>query len=200
VKEFSEFNVFYNGRKKIIPKDNSIFDYFSPLSLAYWFMDDGGIKSLQSKGTILHTQGFTLNEVKYLCKLLKKKYNLNCKPRKQEDRPNFITWQIYISGKSYEILRKLIYNKIHSSMLYKFPTERKKKRGPNKVKILGINNLYNSKHLNVYHLNGDLYKKFTSKIETKKKMEISNYMLNKILKTGEVYNGFIYKGIKNSPF
>lgn len=34
-------------------------------------------------------------------------------------------YQIYISGKSYNLLRKLIYPYIVPSMLYKFPTKRK---------------------------------------------------------------------------
>jgi hypothetical protein len=39
----------------------------SPVSLAYWFMDDGGLLSYNKdyvrKGLVFNTQGFTLQEV-----------------------------------------------------------------------------------------------------------------------------------------
>ena len=71
-------------------------------------MDDGSIKSKQSKGVILNTQGFTETEVLLLCKI-----------RKQKDGN-----QIYISGHSYELLKSLIYSFIIDSMRYKFPKDR----------------------------------------------------------------------------
>jgi hypothetical protein len=82
-------------------------------------MDDGSIKSKQSKGVILNTQGFTETEVLLLCKILDYKFNLICKLRKQKDGN-----QIYISGHSYELLKSLIYSFIIDSMRYKFPKDR----------------------------------------------------------------------------
>ena len=36
-------------------------------------MDDGSIKSKQLKGVFFNTQGFTFNDVNYLCSILKSK-------------------------------------------------------------------------------------------------------------------------------
>ncbi len=52
----------------------------SPISLAYWFMDDGGRlcynKNYARKGLVLNTQGFTLDGVKVLSDNLNNAYNL----------------------------------------------------------------------------------------------------------------------------
>lgn len=85
-------------------------------------MDDGSIKSKESKGTILNTQGFTKTEVEFLIELLKIKFNLEAKIRSQKDG-----YQIYISGHSYELLKSLIYEYLLDSMKYKFPLDRKTK-------------------------------------------------------------------------
>jgi len=55
-------NIFYQGKKKIIPKN--IGEYLSPLTLAVWFMDDGNVakQSGKVKGFHLNTQSFTENE------------------------------------------------------------------------------------------------------------------------------------------
>lgn len=85
-------------------------------------MDDGSLKSKESKGTILNTQGFTKTEVEFLIELLKTKFNLEAKIRSQKDG-----YQIYISGHSYELLKSLIYEYLLDSMKYKFPLDRKTK-------------------------------------------------------------------------
>lgn len=112
--------LFYNNKIKIIPK--LLFNKLTPISLAYWFMDDGSIKNKQSKGIILNTQGFTKDEVNLLINILINKFNLIAKLRKQKEG-----FQIYISGKSYDLLKTLIYTFLLDSMKYKFPKERKVK-------------------------------------------------------------------------
>jgi hypothetical protein len=109
---------FYKNKIKIVP--SLLARWLTPRVLAYWFMDDGSIKSKQSKGTILNTQGFTKAEVEFLIELLKTKFNLEAKIRLQKDG-----YQIYISGHSYELLKSLIYEYLLDSMKYKFPLERK---------------------------------------------------------------------------
>lgn len=109
---------FYINKKKKIPK--LIHRWLTPISIAYWYMDDGSIKSKQSKGVFFNTQGFTFKEVKYLSNILTDKYNLKTSLRKQKTG-----YQIYVSGYSYENLRKLIYPYLINSMYYKFPKERK---------------------------------------------------------------------------
>jgi hypothetical protein len=111
---------FYNkDKKKIIPK--LIHRWLSPRTIAYWYMDDGSLKSKQSKGVLFNTQGFTFKEVTYLSKILTDKYKLITKLRKQK-----AGYQIYVSGYSYENLYNIIYPFLIKSMYYKFPTERKK--------------------------------------------------------------------------
>ena len=109
--------LFYKEKKKIIP--NNLDSLLTPRGLAYWFMDDGGLKSHQSKGVIIHTDNFTLSEIESICGLFEKKWGLSSWPRKQIDGS-----QIYISGKSYEKLRELIYPFLIEDMYYKFPSER----------------------------------------------------------------------------
>jgi len=83
-------------------------------------MDDGSMKSKQSKGVFFNTQGFTFNEVLKLSSILNNKYELKTKLRKQK-----IGYQIYVSGYSYENLRNIIYPFLIDSMQYKFPLHRK---------------------------------------------------------------------------
>jgi len=110
---------FYNEeKKKIIPK--LIHRWLTPISIAYWYMDDGSIKSKQSKGVFFNTQGFTFKEVNRLADILKNKYKLKTSLRKQKN-----SYQIYISGYSYENLRYIIYPYFINSMYYKFPMQRK---------------------------------------------------------------------------
>lgn len=47
---------FYLDGVKRVPK--TIDQLLTPRGLAFWFMDDGSIKSKESKGLILNTQGF----------------------------------------------------------------------------------------------------------------------------------------------
>jgi LAGLIDADG DNA endonuclease family len=141
-------------------------------------MDDGSLKSKDSKGVLFNTQSFTLKEVEKLCSILKNKYNLNCWQRAQHDTPGKITYQIYVSGSSYEQLRALIYHFIIPSMRYKFPLERRKP-----------SNIY----ISVYNSDGSFFKIFNSKAETMRAMNVSSEPLNRALLNGKVYRGFIYK-------
>jgi hypothetical protein len=113
---------FYNNeKKKIIPK--LIHRWLTPRAVAYWYMDDGSIKSKQSKGVFFNTQGFTFKEVLLLSNILNEKYSLITSLRKQKEG-----YQIYVSGHSYENLRSIIYPYLIESMYYKFPSIRKIKK------------------------------------------------------------------------
>jgi len=107
---------FYDTKKRVPPLIHRL---LTPRTLAYWYMDDGSLKSKQSKGVILNTQGFSFQEVSTLCLVLSDKFQLKCWPRKQKEG-----YQIYISGHSYELLRDLISPFFIPEMLYKFPTPR----------------------------------------------------------------------------
>lgn len=130
-------------KKKKVPKN--IYKFLTVKSLAYWYMDDGSIKSKQSKGVYLNTQNFTYNDVLLLCDVLNKKFLLDSKPRPNYERliktgpkdyrkRKILYYQIYISGHSHDLLRSLIFDYFITSMYYKFPTKRKK----SVIKIQGL--------------------------------------------------------------
>ena len=70
------------------------------------------MKSKQSKGVYLNTF-FEEKQVEKVCIILKNKYNLQAWKSKdgkaKASRAGFTTFRVYISGKSYEKLRELIF-------------------------------------------------------------------------------------------
>ena len=92
-------NLFYlkKGSKfiKKVSLDILIPDNFNDLSLAYWFMDDGSLKS-NKKAFILCTDSFNLDELKILHKLLLSRYHIHCSFHKQREN-----YRIYIPVKHY---------------------------------------------------------------------------------------------------
>jgi hypothetical protein len=109
---------FYKDGKKQVPK--LIHRWLTPKAIAYWFMDDGSIKSKESKAVIFNTQCFTRNEVERLINVLQNIYDLQAKERKQKEG-----YQIYISGKSYEVFAEMITSYLIEEMKYKLPSPRK---------------------------------------------------------------------------
>jgi LAGLIDADG DNA endonuclease family len=107
-----------NGKKRISKRINKM---LTPRSIAYWYMDDGSLKSKQSKGVILNTHDLK-KEIETLCFILNEKFKLQCKPRKQKHlykNEIRIYYQIYISGYSYETLREFIFSYFLPEMYYK---------------------------------------------------------------------------------
>lgn len=109
---------FYQDGRKCIPA--LIHHWLTPRALAYWYMDDGSIKSAQSKAVLFNTQGYTQQEVMRLCNVLKVLYNLKAKPRKQKEGH-----QIFISGESYDDFGALVRPFLIPEMLYKLPGPRR---------------------------------------------------------------------------
>jgi hypothetical protein len=114
---------FYDERRKRVPE--LIHRWLTPRGLAYWYMDDGSMKSAQSKGALFNTQGFSKGEVERLIEVLKSQFDLLASPRQQSDG-----WQIYISGTSFEVLGDLIEPFVISAMRYKIPAARQPRRTP----------------------------------------------------------------------
>jgi DNA-binding transcriptional regulator WhiA len=108
---------FYDDKRKCVPK--LIHRYLSNRAIAYWYMDDGSVKSRESKGVIFNTQSFIKNDIERLIKCLRSRFNLETKIREQKDG-----LQIYISGKSYERFLEIVEPYIHKSMRYKIPVPR----------------------------------------------------------------------------
>ena len=100
-----------NGKKKVPALVGKI---FTPVSLAYWFMDDGSRKSKQSKGIILNTQGFLKEDINVLINLLRDCYGLDSWLRKQKEG-----YQIYVSGKSFGAFKFIVLPYVVDSMKYK---------------------------------------------------------------------------------
>lgn len=111
---------FYREGGKVVPK--LIHRLLTARGLAYWFMDDGSIKSKESKGVLFNTQGFVEQDVARLIKVLRERFGLEAKQRRQPEGQ-----QIYISGRSYERFKALIEPYLIPQMRYKLPLERKRR-------------------------------------------------------------------------
>jgi hypothetical protein len=108
------FHMFYKDGKKIVPK--LIHRYLEPITLAYWYMDDGSMKwKNRSKAVRLCTDSFTNEEVIRLKDLLNEKYDLKASVFKQRSR-----YRIYIPNSNYEFTH-LIEEYVIDSMVYKLP-------------------------------------------------------------------------------
>jgi DNA-binding transcriptional regulator WhiA len=112
---------FYRNQRKCVPV-RIIHKLLSEVSLAYWYMDDGSIKSKESKAVLFNTQGFCEKEVEKLCEVLAQRFGLEATKRKQKEG-----WQIYISERSYERFVEIVLPYIVPSMMYKIPPERQHK-------------------------------------------------------------------------
>ena len=108
---------FYKDGKKVVPK--LIHRWLTPKALAYWYMDDGSIKSKESKGVIFNTQGFDRPGINRLLLALQKNFQLEVKDRKQKEG-----YQIYVSGNSFERFSSLVGPHLIDSMKYKLPKAR----------------------------------------------------------------------------
>jgi hypothetical protein len=105
---------FYADGVKRVPE--LIHRWLTPRGLAYWFMDDGSIKSVQSKGSIFNTQGFGRSDVGRLTNLLKSGFGLAATVRRHKHQ-----FQIYVSGASSEQFQLLVGPYVIESMRYKLP-------------------------------------------------------------------------------
>lgn len=105
-----------NGKKVV--NTTLLFNVFTPVSLAFWFMDDGGSLSYTPNRyrLQLHTQGFSQREVESLAQLLIDKYGFDCWTKLNKQR-----WTLVISGHSYSTFFELVKPYIHDSMRRKLP-------------------------------------------------------------------------------
>lgn len=102
-------DLFYLDGKKIVPEN--IGDLLTPLGLAYWICDDG----CWDRNTVrLATDGFTLEEVNLLTKVLNDKFGLKCGVIKSGNNRT-----IRISTKSVPQLQNLLTPIMPPMMLYK---------------------------------------------------------------------------------
>ena len=106
--------LFYSNNKKIVPQriEKTL---KSPLSLAVWFMDDGGRRN-DCYGVFLNTLSFTKAENEVLRKCLKKNFSLDSRIHWIQDG-----YRLYILSKEAKRFSKLVYSHIIPSMSYKLP-------------------------------------------------------------------------------
>lgn len=115
---FSNFNYIHNewylNNKKRQPLNTKEFEELkTPEALAIWIMDDGGV---QRYGQTLETHGFREEEVDYLCKFLRERYNLECNKNKSGTLNQF---RIRIREESLKTQVNIVKPYIHVSMKYK---------------------------------------------------------------------------------
>ena len=104
--------------KKLIRKVSPIIHrLLTPRAIAYWYMDDGSIKSQHHKAVRFNTQRYTEKDVDLLISVLRNKFQIESRRLK--------TRQIETSGYSYETLSELIFPYLLPEFHYKFPEPRK---------------------------------------------------------------------------
>lgn len=112
--------LFYNkDKKKIIPIEWLHFE-FTSRSLTYLCMDDGGLKSKDSKGVFINTYEYPELEQQKFCDILNK--NLGLKATLAKDRGNF---RIFLSGDSFETFLYLFNPYFIEGFQNKLPSPRK---------------------------------------------------------------------------
>ena len=109
--------LFYRQGRKGVPEN--IGNLLTPRGLAYWYMDDGSLKSSESKGVIFNTQAYRREEVGTLITVLRSR-GLEAWERTQSDG-----LQIYVSGRSYEKFAEMIGPYVIEAMRYKVPQPRR---------------------------------------------------------------------------
>ena len=109
--------LFYRDRRKIVP--DIIGELLTARGLAYWYMDDGSMKSSESKGVLFNTHAFESEDIDRLIEVLRK-FDLAARKRRQSDGI-----QIYISGVSHERFVELVDPYVIEAMRYKVPQPRR---------------------------------------------------------------------------
>jgi hypothetical protein len=97
--------------KKVIPKN--IHKFLNPVSLAYWYMDDGALKGKNRYGKRLHTEGFNHEEVEKLCNAMRN-FGIQTNMHRQYDKR-----LLYITQPADPLFTEMIYPHVVPSMRYK---------------------------------------------------------------------------------
>jgi hypothetical protein len=104
--------LFYRGKTKIVP-ENIAYILKNPLSLAVWFMDDGGRRN-DCYGLFINTLSFTRQEQELLRECLKKNFGI-------ESRIHWVTdgFRLYIPSSSAKRFCEIVSPHIIDSLRYK---------------------------------------------------------------------------------
>lgn len=101
-------NIFYfNGssKKKLCNNLDIFYEILTPKALAYWYMDDGMWPNKKANSFQICTHAYTQEQVEFICNVLNTNFNLIATLRFNKQQPI-----IYISAKSYNIFKDLIYD------------------------------------------------------------------------------------------
>jgi hypothetical protein len=104
---------FYKNGVKGIPI--LIRKFLTPRVLAVWFMDDGSIKSKETKALILNTHSFSKGDLQVLIEAINSKFGILMRIRKQKDGN-----QLYIPSAEVDKFISIINPHVIDSMRYKF--------------------------------------------------------------------------------
>jgi len=114
---FSEWhNRFYRGRRKVVPIE--VAQWLTPLSMAIWFMDDGGA---DYAGLNLQTHNFELLEVERLVATMAERFRIQPRTRANKGK-----WIIYIAASDVGSLRSKIGPHILPELRYKLVPRRER--------------------------------------------------------------------------
>jgi ubiquinol-cytochrome c reductase cytochrome b subunit len=106
------FMILFIWKEKKIP--NNIADFLTPVSLAYWIMDDG---SFSGYGLKLHTNAFSLEVFNLLIKALVKNFSIKASINVSSKEKS--QYNLYISKNKMSLVKDLVIEHMHQDMLYK---------------------------------------------------------------------------------
>lgn len=110
------YESFYVDKVKRIP--SNIAEMLTPVSLAYWIMDDG---SFTGSGLRISTNAFSSNDLDLLIEALEKNFSIKATRNIQyRDKSQYT---LYISKNQLPLVRSLVKEHMHPDMLYKLGPE-----------------------------------------------------------------------------
>jgi hypothetical protein len=102
---------------------SNIYDLLTPIGLAYWICDDGQAvkKNGITAGVTLCTDSFSYDEVLILKAVLEKKFGFKCSIHTKRYANTY--YRVYISKLSMPLLRSLVAEYLHPTMMYKIGSD-----------------------------------------------------------------------------
>jgi len=110
------YDIFYCGVNSVKKVPKNISKFLTPRSLAYWYMDDGG---LTGSKIYLHTQGFVFSDQEFLRDVLKEKFGIITNLHKDK-----IYYKLYVISDSAPLFISLIKPYILPCFEYKLPVKK----------------------------------------------------------------------------
>lgn len=88
-------------------------NFLTPISFAFWIMDDG---HTDNNAIFLNTQSFQKDEVNFLIEVLKFNFNIEARLRKVSNKEQY---RIFIPANFTETIKEIVLPHMASSMIYK---------------------------------------------------------------------------------